>query len=355
MPPAVPWLAGVRAGLLACEGRRAGHHRPGRPALGGAGHRVVDAHAAEALGDHGHLLAHRVDAGALPERVQPGQLPAAGGAQGDAAAAGTAELAADHQQPGVEDGGGVGTLGVLEERRVDRAGGVVEGQEDHPAPGPDRRGLGGDLDPGDQQLGLAAPAQEVLAAGGAERVEELGVGVDDVPAGVEAEDLELGAHPLLGVHLGQPAGLALAGLVAEVEGELHRGDRVGRPGRLRLGGGLRPDPRRGQRVPLGRRGALPGDGVAAVAGRGVLGPGLRPAGPPRPPVGRPARGPAGPLDGPGVPVELGHLEQQVAAGDRAAAADRRRAARCRRPRRSRRPAPAARRPAGRPGRGARSR
>src|SRR5215213_5332164 len=92
---------------------------------------------------------------------------------------GAPQLAADDQQPGAEDGGGVGTLGVLEERRVHRAGAVVEGEEDDPATGPDRRGLGGHLDPRDQQLGLAAPAEQVLAAGGAERVEEGGVGVHD--------------------------------------------------------------------------------------------------------------------------------------------------------------------------------
>jgi hypothetical protein len=32
----------------------------------------------------------------------------------------------DDQQPGAEHGGGVWALGVLEERRVDRAGAVVE-------------------------------------------------------------------------------------------------------------------------------------------------------------------------------------------------------------------------------------
>jgi hypothetical protein len=41
-----------------------------------------------------------------------------------------------------------------------------------------------------------------------------------VPAGVEAEDLELGLHPLLGAQLGQPGHLALGRLVAELEGEL---------------------------------------------------------------------------------------------------------------------------------------
>ena len=183
---------------------------------------------------------------AAPDRVQLGQLPGAGGAQGDAAAAGTAQLAADDQQPGAEHGGGVGALGVLEERRVDRAGAVVEGEEDDPATGPDRRGLGGDLDPGDQQLGLAAAAEQVLAAGGAELVEEGGVGVDDVAADVEAEDLELGAHAVLGVISGSPL-TGLAGLVAEGEGELDRVDRPRRRGVLGLGGGARPDALLGER------------------------------------------------------------------------------------------------------------
>jgi hypothetical protein len=55
-------------------------------------------------------------------------------------------------------GGGVGTLGVLEEGGVDRAAGVVEGDEHDPLAGPDRRRLGGDLHAGDEHLGLAAAA-----------------------------------------------------------------------------------------------------------------------------------------------------------------------------------------------------
>ena len=104
--------------------------------------------------------------------------------------AGAAQVTAHDEQPGAEDGRGVGALGVLEERGVDRAGGVVEGQEDDPAARPDRWGLGGDLDPGDQQLGAAAARKQVLAAGDAELVEEAGVVVDDVAAHVEAEDLD---------------------------------------------------------------------------------------------------------------------------------------------------------------------
>ena len=94
---------------------------------------------------------------------RPPELPRAGGPQRLAAGTGAAQLAAHQQQPGAEHGGGVGALHVLEERRVDRAGGVVEGEEDDPAPGADRRGLGGDLDPGDEQLAAAAAAQHVAA------------------------------------------------------------------------------------------------------------------------------------------------------------------------------------------------
>ena len=234
--------------------------------------------------------------------------------------AGTAQLAPDHQQPGAEHGGGVGALGVLEERRVDRAGAVVEGQEHHAAPGPDRRGLGGDLDPGDQDLGPAALGQQVAAADRTEGVEEVGVGVDDVAARVEAEDLQLGTHPLLGTHLGQAADVLLR-LVTEVEGELDRGHRtrIGRgPG---LGGGSRPDPWRGQGVALHRRRRVADGRVGAGALGGLVGAGVgRPHRRARTAAGGQTPGPAGPLDRPGVPVELGHLEQQVAAGDLGTAA-----------------------------------
>ena len=72
---------------------------------------------------HGPPRARRRDRACSQQaRGSSGSAQAAGGAQGDAPVAGAAQLAADHQQPGVEDGGGVGALGVLEERRVDRAG-----------------------------------------------------------------------------------------------------------------------------------------------------------------------------------------------------------------------------------------
>ena len=193
--------------------------------------------------------------------MQHRQLPAAGGPQRDAPAPGAPDHAADHQQPGVEDRGGVGPLDVLEERRVHRAGRVVEGQEDHPATGPDRRGLGGHLDPGDEHLGGAAGAEQVGGPGHPDRVEEPVVERHHVPARVQPEDLQLGADPLGVVHLGQPADLAVDRGVTEVEGELHRGDRGGRPGRLRLPRGLLPHPclrRLGCRSEAGSHGWPPG-------------------------------------------------------------------------------------------------
>ena len=132
-------------------------------------------------------------------------------------------------------------------------------------------------------------------------------------------------HPLLGGHLRQPGHLALARLVAEVEGELDRVDRRRR--RRSPWTGRRPWPRPRRRragAARGRRRVVAGPRVGAVAGGRVvgLGPGDRPGRLPpdrRRPAGQPAA-PAGPLDGPGVPVQLGHLEQQVAPGDPAAAA-----------------------------------
>src|SRR4051812_21929088 len=312
------------------ERLRAGHHRPGGARLGGTGAGVFDADRAEPLRHHRQPLVHRLDPLAVPERGQHRQLPAAGGPQRDAAVARTAELAADHEQPGVEDGGGVGALGVLEEGRVHWPRRVVEGQEDDPASGADRRGLGGDLDPGDQQLGLAPLGQEVVAADHPELVEEGRVGVDDVPAGVEAEDLELGLHPLLGRQLGQPRDLALRGLVAELEGELDRVDRRRGRSRLRLRRRPRPHPGVAERVPLELAHARALPRVGAVAGGGVVGhrpgAGPGPAAPGRPrssasrAAGQPAApGAPGPLDRLAVPLELSDLEQQVAPGHPSAA------------------------------------
>ena len=103
-------------------------------------------------------------------------------------------------------------------------------------------------------------------------VEEAGVGVDHVAAGVEPEDLQLGLHPLLGRHLGQPGHLALAGLVAEVEGELDRGDRRGGGVARDWAAALAHTPV-GQRVPLSAAGS--GPRVGAVAGAGARRPGPR--------------------------------------------------------------------------------
>ena len=69
--------------------------------------------------------------------------------------------------------------------------------------------------------------------GDAERGEERLVAVEHVPARVETEHLELGAHLLGDRHLRQPADRRLVGCVAEVERELHV-DRSHGSGGLRL-------------------------------------------------------------------------------------------------------------------------
>src|SRR3954451_14706076 len=98
---------------------------------------------------------HGLDAALLPRVAQHRQLPAAGGAKGDAAFASAPDDTAYDKQPRVEQRRGVRILRVFEERRVDRTGRVVQSEEDDTPAGPDRRCLRGDLDAGDEDLGLA--------------------------------------------------------------------------------------------------------------------------------------------------------------------------------------------------------
>ena len=162
---------------------------------------------------------HGGDAAALPCLPQRRQLPRAGGEHRDPARPRAPDRAAHEEQPGVEDRRRVGPLHVLEEGRVDRPGRVVDGEEDDAAAGADRRGLGGDLDPGDEDLRPAAYREHVAAAGHAERVEHRRVEVHDVSARVEPEDVELGPHLLGRGHLRQADPGHEVGLVAEVEGD----------------------------------------------------------------------------------------------------------------------------------------
>ena len=167
----------------------------------------------------------RVDAletAELPGVPERGELPGAGRPDRDPAVAGAAQHPAHEEQPRVEDDPGVGTLDVLEEGAVGRSGGVIEGEEDDPAARAHGRGLGGDLDPGDPHLAAAAGAEQVAAAGDPESAQQGRVELHDVGRDVEAEHVELGAHPLGTGHLGQPGPGHEARAVAEVEGELGR-------------------------------------------------------------------------------------------------------------------------------------
>ena len=114
---------------------------------------------------------------------------------------------------------------------------------------------------------------------------------------VEAEDVELGADPLGAGHLGQAGAGDEARPVAEVEGQLvgllRRGDDL--PGGLALGGRPEPD-------------VDPG-ALDLAGGRGR--------------EGLPAAG-AGPAAAALPVVELGDVEEQVAAGDPAAPPEARR-------------------------------
>ena len=189
---------------------------------------------------------------------------------------------------------------------------VVQGDEHDPLAGPDRRGLGGDLHPGDEHLGLAAAAHHVGGAGHPQRGQERLVEVDDVPGRVQPEHLELGPDPLGPGHLRQPAGLDRPGGVAEVEGQLHRRGHHRARG-LRLAGREGAHVRalhRGERLAAGRGQRdlrLPLGGRDRPASRRTPGPGAR-------------AGTAG--HRPGPPVQLAHLQQQVATGQPARPAGR---------------------------------
>jgi len=67
---------------------------------------------------------------------------------------------------------GIGTLDILKERGVNRAGRVVKGQEHHSSTRADRRCLSGDLDPGDPYLGAAARSEQLAGPGHSERVQQ---------------------------------------------------------------------------------------------------------------------------------------------------------------------------------------
>jgi len=279
-------------------------HQHPAPALG-----VPDP---EPLGHLGHHRAHRRQrsrgVGGLVEdlgvaAVQLGQLPAPGGPHRDPPAAGTAKLATNQQQPGTEDGGRVGALDVFEEGGIRRAGGVVEGEEDHPAPRAHRRRLGGHLDPGDQHLTAAATAEQIGGEGHPEQGQELQIVTEDMPAGIQADDLQLGRQSLGTAQLRQPGGHDVAGgprpRFADLVHALDTRVEVQRDLDL-LGAGRRGRPR----LP-------PGQVARIIAQR----PGRRRAAQSAGASGQTA------ID-PGRPFQVADAEQQVAPGEPAAAGDR---------------------------------
>ena len=91
----------------------------------------------------GHRGADRRDAAGYPDLFEGGEVPAFGRVDRDGhrAGAGAADPAADDQQPGGEEPGGAAVLDRLEERQVHEACRVVQGGEDDPLAGADRRRL----------------------------------------------------------------------------------------------------------------------------------------------------------------------------------------------------------------------
>lgn len=167
----------------------------------------------------------------------------------------------------MEDGAGVLALGVFEEGCVEGAGGVVEGEEHDPAAAADGWGLGRDFHAGDEEFGPVGMLAEVAGPGSFQGLQQGGVEVEDVAAGVQAEDVEFGADAFGAGHLGQPGQDDLVGDIAQVEGHLHRLLLDGQDGAGRLGiGGPRPYGlhRSHDRHPPGHRAGSPTGRVLGV-------------------------------------------------------------------------------------------
>jgi len=93
----------------------------------------VDARTQELTDSLRDLLQSRIEPAVPPGVIEHRQLPAPGRAQRDALRPGAAQHPADHEQPGVEQRGGVADLRVLEEGRVHRTSRVIERHEHHAA------------------------------------------------------------------------------------------------------------------------------------------------------------------------------------------------------------------------------
>ncbi len=154
-----------------------------------------------------------------PRAMERRQLPGVLGDDTDPPSAGPADRTAHGQHERVEDRLGDPRLRALEHRDVDRPCRVVEREEDDPLPAPDRRRLRGHLHPRHHHVRAGPLPPQIARTDDAEVGEQRLEERDQVAAGVHAEDLELGAHPLgVGV-LGQPKG-QLPGSAHEVERQL---------------------------------------------------------------------------------------------------------------------------------------
>jgi len=148
--------------------------------------------------------AHRdtafISQGAL---YQP-QLPAAGCSQGNPPWPGSTNMTADHKQPGVEHRLGITLLDVFEECCIDRPGAVIQGQEDHPFTGSNRRCLSSDLHTGNQHLLLGATTQQILRSHDAKTLENLGIELHDMVTDIHAKNVQFSANTFSIAEFGEP-------------------------------------------------------------------------------------------------------------------------------------------------------
>ena len=168
----------------------------------------------------GNRSVHRGDPAALPGLPECGEFPGAGRPHRHPALAGPSQHAPHEEQPGMEDHSGIRPLDILKEGGVHRPGRIVEGEEDHPSTRAHRRGLGGDLDPGDPDFTAAAGTQDVPSAGHPEGAQQWLIEGRDMGRGIQAEDVELGAHPIRPAELWQPGPWHQLGAVSQIESQL---------------------------------------------------------------------------------------------------------------------------------------
>ena len=96
----------------------------------------------------------------------------------------------------MEDVVRIGSLCIREERRVDRARAVIEGEEHNSVAGADRRSLGGDFDTADEDLLFGTTAQQLRGPRRTDIPQHFFVKIHQVARHIQAQCFQFGLHSL---------------------------------------------------------------------------------------------------------------------------------------------------------------